>query len=83
MIDISLMAKLMRAMPQNARLILLGDSQQLASVESGAVLANLSEAEQGQFSEKFIEQFPCSTYFPVIANESEAIQSRCTTKRPG
>jgi exodeoxyribonuclease V alpha subunit len=58
MIDISLMAKLMRAMPQNARLILLGDSQQLASVESGAVLANLSEAEQGQFSEKFIEQFP-------------------------
>ncbi|MCX4192816.1 exodeoxyribonuclease V subunit alpha [Methylophaga sp. OBS1] len=58
MIDISLMAKLMRAMPQKARLILLGDSQQLASVESGAVLANLSEAEQGQFSEKFIEQFP-------------------------
>jgi len=57
MIDISLMAKLMRAMPQKARLILLGDSQQLASVESGAVLANLSEAQQGHFSDDFIVQF--------------------------
>jgi exodeoxyribonuclease V alpha subunit len=58
MIDISLMARLMRAMPERARLILLGDSQQLASVESGAVLANLSEQEQGHFSEAFITQFP-------------------------
>jgi exodeoxyribonuclease V alpha subunit len=57
MIDISLMAKLMRAMPQKARLILLGDSQQLASVESGAVLANLSEGDQGHFSDEFIIQF--------------------------
>jgi exodeoxyribonuclease V alpha subunit len=58
MIDISLMAKLMRALPQEARLILLGDSQQLASVESGAVLANLSEGQQGYFSDEFIVQFP-------------------------
>lgn len=58
MIDISLMAKLMRALPEKARLILLGDSQQLASVESGAVLANLSESEQGTFSGDFIGQFP-------------------------
>ncbi len=58
MIDISLMAKLMRAMPARARLILLGDSQQLASVESGAVLANLSESQQGAFTANFVEQFP-------------------------
>lgn len=58
MIDISLMAKLMRAMPAKARLILLGDSQQLASVESGAVLANLSESEQGAFTADFVTQFP-------------------------
>ncbi|NQY26640.1 MAG: exodeoxyribonuclease V subunit alpha [Piscirickettsiaceae bacterium] len=43
MIDISLMAKLMQALPDKARIILLGDSQQLASVESGAVLANLCD----------------------------------------
>ncbi|WP_289283710.1 AAA family ATPase, partial [Methylophaga sp. UBA5088] len=58
MIDISLMAKLMRALSPSARLILLGDSQQLASVESGAVLANLSEGKQGQFTAEFSEQFP-------------------------
>jgi exodeoxyribonuclease V alpha subunit len=58
MIDISLMAKLMRAMPAKSRLILLGDSQQLASVESGAVLANLSESEQGRFTADFVDVFP-------------------------
>ena len=41
MIDISLMAKLLKALPGKARLILLGDSGQLASVEAGAVLSSL------------------------------------------
>jgi len=53
MIDVSLMAKLMQALPDKARLILLGDSQQLASVESGAVLANLCN-QVGQFSDEFV-----------------------------
>jgi exodeoxyribonuclease V alpha subunit len=44
MIDISLMAILLQALSPSTRLILLGDSQQLASVESGAVLANLCES---------------------------------------
>ena len=43
MIDISLMAKLLQVLAPTARLVLLGDSQQLASVESGAVLANLCQ----------------------------------------
>jgi exodeoxyribonuclease V alpha subunit len=43
MIDISLMAKLLQAMSAKTRLVLLGDSEQLASVESGAVLANLCQ----------------------------------------
>jgi exodeoxyribonuclease V alpha subunit len=43
MIDISLMAKLLQALSPTAQLVLLGDSQQLASVESGAVLANLCQ----------------------------------------
>jgi len=55
MIDISLMAKLMHALPDKTRLILLGDSQQLASVESGAVLANLC-AKTPQFSAEFSQQ---------------------------
>jgi exodeoxyribonuclease V alpha subunit len=43
MIDISLMAKLLQALSPTSQLVLLGDSQQLASVESGAVLANLCQ----------------------------------------
>lgn len=71
MINISLMAKLMRALPEKARLILLGDSQQLASVESGAVLANLSESEQGTFSEDFIRQFPALGLDSISPSSSE------------
>ena len=54
MIDISLMAKVLLALPENARLVLLGDSQQLASVESGAVLASLCQ-HSVQFSNDFVE----------------------------
>jgi len=41
MIDLALMSKLMDALSPSARLILLGDKDQLASVESGAVLNDL------------------------------------------
>jgi exodeoxyribonuclease V alpha subunit len=41
MIDVSLMARLLDAVPPEARLILLGDRNQLASVECGAVLGDL------------------------------------------
>lgn len=41
MIDLSMMAKLLRALPSHARLVLLGDKDQLASVEAGAILGEL------------------------------------------
>lgn len=41
MIDLALMSKLVDSIKPGARLILLGDKDQLASVESGAVLADL------------------------------------------
>ena len=44
MIDLALMSKLLDALKPTARLILLGDKDQLASVESGAVLADLTAA---------------------------------------
>ncbi|MDH4655753.1 MULTISPECIES: exodeoxyribonuclease V subunit alpha [unclassified Pseudomonas] len=43
MVDLALMAKLLDALPPNARLILLGDKDQLAAVEAGAVFAELCE----------------------------------------
>ncbi|MGB8434828.1 MAG: exodeoxyribonuclease V subunit alpha, partial [Burkholderiales bacterium] len=44
MIDLALAAKLVGALPAHARLILLGDPDQLASVEAGAVLASVADA---------------------------------------
>ncbi|WP_133407224.1 exodeoxyribonuclease V subunit alpha [Parashewanella tropica] len=41
MIDLPMMHKLLSALPEHARLILLGDQDQLASVEAGAVLADI------------------------------------------
>ncbi len=44
MIDLPLMSKLVSALKDNARLILLGDKDQLAPVETGTVLADLTTA---------------------------------------
>jgi exodeoxyribonuclease V alpha subunit len=44
MIDLSLMAHLLDALPATARLILLGDRDQLAAVEAGAVFADLCDS---------------------------------------
>jgi exodeoxyribonuclease V alpha subunit len=41
MADLALMAKLVAALPARTRLILLGDKDQLASVEAGAVLGDI------------------------------------------
>lgn len=41
MLDVPLMAKLMNALPASCRIILLGDRDQLASVEAGSVFSDL------------------------------------------
>ncbi|MGU9807728.1 UNVERIFIED_CONTAM: exodeoxyribonuclease V subunit alpha [Pseudomonas sp. CM11] len=51
MIDLEMMANLLDALPTHARLVLLGDKDQLASVEAGAVLGDLCrDAEEGWYS---------------------------------
>ncbi len=44
MVSLPLMAQLLAATPPTTRLVLVGDPDQLASVEAGAVLADLTEA---------------------------------------
>ncbi|HET7662227.1 MAG TPA: exodeoxyribonuclease V subunit alpha [Rhodanobacteraceae bacterium] len=44
MVDLPLMAKLLDALPERASLVLLGDRDQLASVEAGNVLAGICAA---------------------------------------
>lgn len=50
MIDLPLMTKLFNALPDKCQLIMLGDKDQLASVEAGSVLSDIcasSQSEQG------------------------------------
>lgn len=49
MVDLALMSKLFQALPLRARVILLGDKDQLASVEAGAVLGDICETGKKSF----------------------------------
>ena len=42
MLDLALATRLVEAVPQDARLLLVGDKDQLSAVEAGAVFAELS-----------------------------------------
>lgn len=45
MIDLSMMHRIVASLPSHARLILLGDQDQLASVEPGSVFSSLSQTQ--------------------------------------
>jgi exodeoxyribonuclease V alpha subunit len=56
MIDLALMSKLVRAVPERAHLVILGDRDQLSSVEPGSVLGDLcGEGDMNHFSDSFME----------------------------
>jgi exodeoxyribonuclease V alpha subunit len=56
MVDVETMAKLLDALPDHARLILLGDKDQLASVEAGAVLGQLCvHAAEGRYRAETVQ----------------------------
>ena len=75
MVDLALMAKLLQAVPPTARVILLGDKDQLASVEAGAVLGDIcSAATAGNYSKPFRQQLETLTgqRLPVSAPRQKA-----------
>ena len=75
MVDLALMAKLVAAIPLSGRLILLGDKDQLASVEAGAVLADLCNGvEPRRFSDEFAREFK------VITGQTLPSESGTTSK---
>jgi exodeoxyribonuclease V alpha subunit len=60
MVDLALMSRLVDALPRHARLILVGDRDQLASVEPGAVLGSLC-AEGNAYTPRFAEALRIAT----------------------
>ncbi|MGM0985112.1 MAG: exodeoxyribonuclease V subunit alpha [Pseudomonadota bacterium] len=62
MVDIDMMAALLNALPPHARLVLLGDKDQLASVEAGAVLGSLcTHAERGHYRDDVVDWLEAAT----------------------
>jgi exodeoxyribonuclease V alpha subunit len=58
MADLALMTKLFEALKNDARIILIGDRDQLASVETGLVFADICDREHMQtFSTSFCQRF--------------------------
>ena len=58
MVDLALMYKLISAVKNDARIILIGDRDQLASVEAGFVMADICDRDNIHlFSEDFYRQF--------------------------
>jgi exodeoxyribonuclease V alpha subunit len=56
MVHLEMMAALLDALPASAMLVLLGDKDQLASVEAGAVLGDLChDAEAGNYSQATVD----------------------------
>lgn len=61
MVDLALMSKLLQALPSHTRLILLGDRDQLASVEAGAALGDICAGDIHRFSKTFTESYESAT----------------------
>jgi exodeoxyribonuclease V alpha subunit len=62
MADLALMSKLVQSLSQKAKLILVGDKDQLASVEAGAVLGDICDTGKvHHFSERFCEDLKKAT----------------------
>jgi exodeoxyribonuclease V alpha subunit len=69
MVDLPLMARLLAALPDAAQIILLGDKDQLSSVEAGAVLADIcGEREHRAFSNGFRKDYEQLAGIAIPAN---------------
>ena len=73
MVDLPMMAKLINAMPAHARVIFLGDRDQLASVEAGAVLGDICHyVTHGYSSERAAELSRLTGYSLPVGEGAQA-----------
>ena len=54
MLDLALATRLLEAVPDHARVVLLGDKDQLAAVESGSVFADISDRSSPGLAERVV-----------------------------
>ncbi|MCK5665066.1 MAG: exodeoxyribonuclease V subunit alpha [Thiotrichaceae bacterium] len=70
MIDLPMMARVLRALPLEARLILLGDADQLPSVETGNVLADIVCRDHPGYQSGAVTQISTISGQSVLENNS-------------
>jgi exodeoxyribonuclease V alpha subunit len=70
MVDLPMMARLIAALPAKAQVIFLGDRDQLASVEAGAVLGDICRFAELGYSEPRAEQLARLTGCTLVGNIS-------------
>ncbi|MFW6414837.1 MAG: exodeoxyribonuclease V subunit alpha [Thermodesulfobacteriota bacterium] len=81
MVDMPLMAQLLRALPESAHLVLLGDKDQLASVEAGAVLGDIcGKTGSNSFSPQMQGLFPELTGQETIDQDPASPVTDCVVQ---
>ena len=83
MLSMTAMSRLLDAVRSDARLILVGDPHQLASVEAGAVLADLVERAPGPASGQGFPTTPGDPSIEMTADESARLRDGVVTLRRG
>jgi exodeoxyribonuclease V alpha subunit len=81
MVHLEMMADVLEALPANAMLVLLGDKDQLSSVEAGAVLGDLCEgAREGQYDQETAEYVlkTCGERLPSSMLSAGSPLAQCT-----
>lgn len=71
MVDLSMMANVIEALPKHCRMILLGDKEQLSSVEAGAVFGDLCELIHQGYSQSHVEMINELSNYQLIAQHSQ------------
>lgn len=74
MVDLPMMFRLLQALPSHARLILLGDKDQLASVEAGAILGDICQFTSSDYQAEFAHLLADLTGYQTLA-DAEAPKS--------
>jgi len=82
MVDLALMVSILEALPAHARLILLGDRDQLSSVEAGAVLGDICRAaDSGPLADTLApltHNWRFGAHSPIAALASAVREARVT-----
>lgn len=75
MVDLPMMFRLLQALPSHARLILLGDKDQLASVEAGAILGDICQFTSFGYQAEFGHLLADLTGYQSLVDPQSAIKA--------